>query len=113
MDDVLIASETYQQQSWDIEEFLNRCKEHHITLNRKKMMLGREKVKFAGYVVGKDGIEVYPKKIEVVNKFPTPSTRKDLRSFMGLINRFRQFSQAVTKSTYLLKPLLSSRNQYI
>ena len=32
---------------------------------------------------------------------------------MGLINQFRQFSQAVTKSTYLLKPLLSSKNQYV
>ena len=32
---------------------------------------------------------------------------------MGLINQFRQFSQAVTKGSYLLKPLLSTRNQYI
>ena len=32
---------------------------------------------------------------------------------MGLINQFRQFSQAVTKGSYLLKPLLSTRNQYM
>ena len=32
---------------------------------------------------------------------------------MGLINQFRQFNQAVTKGSYLLKPLLSTRNQFI
>ena len=48
VDDVLIASETYEQHISGIEELLKRCKEHHITLNRKKMMLGRDKVKFAG-----------------------------------------------------------------
>ena len=77
------------------------------------MMLGREKVKFAGYIVGKQGIEVDPDKIEAVTKFPTPATRQDPKSFMGLINQFRQFTQAVTKRSYLLKPLLSSKNQYV
>ena len=77
------------------------------------MMLGRSKVKFAGYVIGKNGIEVDPDKIKAVNRFPTPATRQDLKCFMGLINQFRQFSQAVTKGSYLLKPLLSTRNQYI
>ena len=31
---------------------------------------------------------------------------------MGLINHFRQFNHAVTKSSYRMKPLLSSRGQY-
>ena len=77
------------------------------------MMLGRSKIKFAGYLVGTKGIEVDLDKIEAVNKFPTPATRQDLKSFMGLINQFRQFSHAVTKSSYVLKPLLSTKNQYL
>ena len=32
---------------------------------------------------------------------------------MGLINQFIQFNQAVTKGSYLLKPLLSTKVQYI
>ena len=52
-------------------------------------------------------------RIEAVNKFPEPATRQDLKRFMGLINQFRQFDQAVTKSSYILKPLLSTKGQYI
>ena len=77
------------------------------------MKLAQPKVKFAGYMVGINGIEVDPDKIEAVWKFPTPATRQDLKSFMGLINQFRQFNQAVTKSPYILKPLLSTIAQYM
>ena len=112
VDDILIASETLEQQFEDIQELLKRCKVNQITLNRKKMMLGRQKVKFAGYMVVIEGVELDPNKIEAVNKFPTPATRQDLKSFMGLINQFRQFNQAVTKSSYTLKPLLSTKGQY-
>ena len=32
---------------------------------------------------------------------------------MGLINQFRQFSHAVTKNSYMLKPLLSTKAQFV
>ena len=107
---MLIASRTYPQHVQQIQELLKRCKEKHITLNRKKMVLAKCKVKFACSVVGRDGIELDPEKIEAVNKFPTAATRQDLKSFKGLINQFRQFNQAVTKSSYLPKPLLSPKS---
>ena len=60
--DILIASETPEQHLEDIRELLKRCKDKQITLNRKRMMLGRKKVKFARYMVGVDGIELDPDK---------------------------------------------------
>ena len=64
-------------------------------------------------IIERNGIEVGLEKIVALNRFSTLTTRLQLKSFMGLINQFRQFSQAVTKGSYLLKPLLSIRNQYI
>ena len=96
-DDILIASETAEQHVDDVQELLKRCKDTRITLNRKKMALGQSEVKFAGYLVGLNGLKVDPDKIEAVNEFPVPATRQDLRSFMGLVNQFRQFSKALKK----------------
>ena len=107
--DILIASETFESHMEDVQALLKRCKESNITLNRKKMMLGRSTVKFAGYMVGIECIKINRAKIEAVNKFPAPATRQNLKSFMGLINQFRQFNQAVTKNSYMIKPLLSSQ----
>lgn len=39
-------------------EFLKRFKDHKIIQTRKKMTLRTKIVKFAGYIVGKHGIEV-------------------------------------------------------
>merc|ERR1712015_215814 len=64
-------------------------------------------------MVGVSGIEVDPDEIEAVWKFSTPATRQDLKTFMGLIYQFRQFNQVVTKSSYILKPLLSTKAQYM
>lgn len=113
MDDVPIASDTFESHVEHVRALLQRCKETNTTLNRKKMKLGRAKVKFAGFLVGLKGIEVDPDKIAAAIRFPTPSSRQDLKSFMGLINQFRQFTHAVTKNSYLLKPLLSTKAQFI
>ena len=87
---MLMASETMEQHFKDIQELLKRCKENKLHFFLKKMMLGRQKVEFAGYMVE---IEFDTDKIQTVNQFLTPSTGQDLKSFIGLINQFRQFNQ--------------------
>ena len=57
----------------DVRELLKRRKMPH-TFNRKKMMLGRSKMKFAGHITGTNGDELDRYKIEAVNRFPTPAT---------------------------------------
>ena len=96
VDDILIALETFESHMEDVQAFFKGCSESNIALNKKKMVLGWSRVKPAGYIVGRNGIEVDPAKIGAVNKFPTPATRQDSKSFMGLISQFRQLNQAVT-----------------
>ena len=77
----------------DIQELLKRCKDKQSTLNWKKMMLGRQTVKFAGYMAGLEGIELDPDKIEALNQFHILSTHHDLKSVMGLINQCGNLSK--------------------
>lgn len=67
---------------------------------------------FAGYAVGAHGLELDPNQIEAVNQFSTPATRQELKNSMGFINQFRQFNQAVTKSSYTLTPFMSTKGQH-
>ena len=48
----------------DIQELLNRCKDNQITLNKKKRVLGKQKVKFAGYMVEIVGIELESERLK-------------------------------------------------
>ncbi|XP_075102717.1 uncharacterized protein LOC142177538 [Nicotiana tabacum] len=52
-----------------------------------------DSVAFLGHVVSKDGIMVYPKKTEAMQKWPTPTTPTEIRSFLGLAGYYRCFMQ--------------------
>lgn len=39
-----------------------------------------------GHVISSKGIEVDKSKIELISKFPTPKTVKDIRSFLGHVS---------------------------
>ncbi|XP_070032341.1 uncharacterized mitochondrial protein AtMg00860-like [Nicotiana tomentosiformis] len=43
-----------------------------------------DSVAFLGHVVSSDGIKVDPKKIEVVQSFPIPTSAMEIQSFLGL-----------------------------
>jgi hypothetical protein len=60
-----------------------------------------------GYLVGKVGVRVDPKKIEAMQDWPHPKTLKSLRGFLGLTGYYRKFvknyGNIVAPLTALLK----------
>ncbi|XP_070057925.1 uncharacterized protein, partial [Nicotiana tomentosiformis] len=48
-------------------------------------------VAFLGHVVSAEGIKVDPKKIEVVQNWPRPTSVTEIRSFLGLTGYYRRF----------------------
>ena len=55
-----------------------------------------------GHVITQDGVKPDPRKIEAVQKFPRPKTRKNIKQFFGLIGYYRRFIPGFAK---LAKPL--------
>jgi hypothetical protein len=59
-------------------------------------------VEFLGHIVGRDGIKVDPRKVEIVKEWPVPQNQHQLRSFLGLCNYCRRFIMAYST---IAKPL--------
>lgn len=113
VDDVLVFAKTFPEHQAAVRAFLERCREHSITLNRKKTRLGQAQVKFAGFLVGRDGVSADPAKLRAIREFPRPTNITDLRSFLGLVEQLAGFSREVAATMAPLRPLLSAKQPFL
>ena len=92
-------------------KFFILLSKHQLFLKQSKCSFGASEVEYLGHLVGKDGVRVDPKKIEVMQDWPPPKTLKSLRGFLGLIGYYRKFVKNYGKIaaplTALLKRTLS------
>ncbi|KAG6592637.1 reverse transcriptase [Phytophthora cinnamomi] len=52
--------------------------------NLKKCIFGASEIPVLGVLVGKNGVRPDPEKVRVIDEWPTPSSVKELRQFLGL-----------------------------
>jgi hypothetical protein len=51
----------------------------------------QQRIAYLGHVIDKHGVSSDPDKISKVNKWCTPTSAKDVRSFLGLAGYYRKF----------------------
>ena len=66
------------------------------------MNFEQKEVKFLGYIIGADGVNVDPAKVAVIRKWLCPTNVHGVRYFVGLATLFRKFIEAFPK---MLAPL--------
>src|SRR5262249_5833500 len=73
----------------NLEAVFQRLSEKGITLNPKKCSFGMDETDFVGHTIDKEGRRMSQDKIDKVLKLSKPTAVKELRSFLGLVNYFR------------------------
>jgi Reverse transcriptase (RNA-dependent DNA polymerase) len=91
MDDLLIYSKNEEEHLKHVEKVLKRLKEHRLYVSPKKCVFMSTEMEFLGFIVGKYGLRVNPRKIEVIKNWPRPANITEIRSFLGLVQFFRRF----------------------
>ncbi|GBN95279.1 Retrovirus-related Pol polyprotein from transposon 17.6 [Araneus ventricosus] len=105
-DDVLVASESEIQHLEHLKQVFQRFEEYGVRLNASKCVLGKSSVKFLGHIVTPDGITPLPEKVSAITDFPEPSTVKELRRFLALINFYRRFVPNAARTQAVLNAYL-------
>ena len=50
----------------------------------------RKEVPFLGHIITSDCIKPIPEKIDAINKYPLPTTQKQVKAFLGLTGYYRK-----------------------
>ena len=111
MDDILITSNgTYEDHLEKITTVLKRLEEAGFRANVRKCIFAADTVDYLGYTISRDGIHPQTKKVEAVLKMQPPTTKRQLRRFLGMVNYYRDMWR---KRSHILAPLtaLSSKSK--
>ena len=91
LDDVLVAGRSFSEQIAHLRVVLLRFRKACLKLNPRKCFLLQKQVRYLGHVVSEKGIATDPEKVEAIRAWPTPTTVKEIRSFVGLCSYYRRF----------------------
>lgn len=112
IDDIVVYSQTWNDHMKHLKQIFDRLKEANLKLHPGKCKFGLRKILYLGHVMSREGIEVDKKKVELVERYPTPKNQKELRSFLGLAVYYRKFVSNFSKIATPLHRLLKKDMEY-
>ena len=102
LDDIIVFSETPREHVKRLRGVFQKLAAAGLKLKPSKCEFFKKRIIYLGHVVSEKGIEVDPKKMEAVHKWPVPKTVTDVRSFLGFTNQYRKF---IPKYAHVVGPL--------
>lgn len=102
LDDVMLHARTVSEAIQDLEEVLKIFRAEGLTLNLKKCQFLLTTIEFLGFEIGKNTVRPGTVKTKAIENFPTPTSVRNVRQFLGLTGYFRQF---VKNYAFFAKPL--------
>jgi hypothetical protein len=85
-----------------LEKVLTRLSEAGLKINAVKSFFGRTNLEYLGYNISREGMRPSQKKVEAILQIKPPTTRKQLRRFIGMVNYYRDMWPL---RSHLLAPL--------
>ena len=89
-----------------LKELFSRLRKARITARPTKCLLGASRMEFLGHQVGGDIITPSRDNLEKVRNTPRPTTKKQVRSFLGLVGYYRDHIPAFAEISAPLTDLL-------
>ena len=103
IDDLLILTKgSFEEHLEQLELVLQRLRDAGLKVNAKKSFFARGELEYLGYWITRDGIQPLKKKVEAILKIDQPKNRKELRSFIGVVNYYRDMW---LRRSHILAPL--------
>ena len=111
LDDVAVQSDTWQQHLEHLDWVFRQLSSRGVTLNAKKCTMGAGTVTYLGHELGSGQVCPIAAKVEAITNIPRPRTKKQLRSFLGVVGFFRRFIPHFSEMAAPLTDLLSGRKR--
>jgi hypothetical protein len=109
-DDVLVATEDWPSHLQALDGLLTELGKHGLTVRPSKVEAGFDSIEFLGHIVGEGSMRPVPAKVSKILNVTVPTTKKQVRSLVGLVSFYRRY---VSNFASIVSPLveLTKKNQ--
>ena len=90
LDDIITWGETLEELIQNLTQIFAQLKKFEIFINPQKIKIGLTEIEYVGHTIDRYGERFSQKKQDQVLNFKTPSTVKEMKSFLGVIGQFRE-----------------------
>lgn len=91
LDDIVLVSNNFEHHKYLLETVLSRLEAASLTVNLAKCHFCRDELKYLGYVVNKNGLQVDPEKVRAIADFRRPRDPRSVKRFTGMASWYRRF----------------------
>ena len=105
IDDIIVFSKNKEEHVQHLRCVLAALRRFGLTINEAKCQFGREKVEYLGHMIGGGQLAVPEHRAAAMANYIQPSTKKQLRSFLGEAGYYRQFVEGYARLSSVLTPL--------
>ncbi|KAL0150446.1 hypothetical protein M9458_054263 [Cirrhinus mrigala] len=112
LDDVVVYSQTWDEHLRRLRALFVRFAKAKLTINLAKCEFVKATVTYLGKVVGQGEVRLIRDKVCAVDRFPAPSTKKELMRFLGMIGYYRSFCANFSTVVAPLTDLLKSKRNF-
>lgn len=91
MDDLVAWGQSKERLLEGIQSVFEVCRERNLSLNPEKVKFFKTKVVYLGHELNENGIYPDVEKFQVIEKYPIPSCKDEVKTFVAFANFYRKF----------------------
>ena len=91
VDDMWIFTETWKDHMTSLRQVLDRLRSAKLTAKPSKCMIGYDSIACLGHNIVGQTVRPQEDKIQAIRDAPRPSTKRQIKSFLGLAGFYRRF----------------------
>ena len=91
VDDVVIATPTTNDHIDRLDEVFKMLREAGLKRKPSKCEILKGEVVYLGRLINQEGVQPDPESVRVVLKWEVPRNKRELQSFLGFANYYREF----------------------
>ena len=112
IDDILIYSKSHVEHGEHLRIVLQTLRTHQMYAKLSKCEFWLNSVSFLGHVISKKGVQVDPKKVDVVSNWHRPTNVTVIRSLLGMAGYYRRFVKDFSRISTPLTRLIRKQVKF-